>query len=78
MYNSCNSIVQTCFMNSLYNSNSVIGSKIAYFRANYSINFTNSTRSTIMSSICVTVPTELQKVLTICFPSCPPDPISHL
>ena len=45
MYNSCNSIVQTCFMNSLYNSNSVIGSKIAHFRAKYRINFTTSTRS---------------------------------
>ena len=62
MYNSCNSIVQTCFMNSLYNSNSVIGSKIAYFRAKYHINFTTSTRSRIMSSICVTLPTEVQKV----------------
>ena len=62
MYNSCNSIVHTCFMNSLYNSNSVIGSKIVYFRAKYGINFTTSTRSRIMSSICVTVPTEVQKV----------------
>ena len=60
--NSCNSIVQTCFMNSLYNSNSVIGSKIAYFRAKYRINFTTSTRSRIMSNICVTVPTEDQNV----------------
>ena len=49
-------------MNSLYNSKSVIGSKIAYFRAKYPINFTTSTRSTIMSSIRVTVPTEDQKV----------------
>ena len=49
MYNSCNSIMQTCFMNSLYNSNSVIGSKIASFRAKYRINFTTSTRSTIKS-----------------------------
>ena len=56
--NSCNSIVQSCFMNSLYNSNSVIGSKIAYFRAKYHINFTTSTRSRIMSNIRVTVPTE--------------------
>ena len=62
MYNSCNSIVQTCFMNSLYNLNSVIGSKIAYFKAKYRINFTTSTHSTIMSSIRVTVPTEVQKV----------------
>ena len=62
MYNSCNIIVQTCFINSFYNSNSVVGSKIAYFRAKYRINFTTSTRSTIMSSICVTVPTEDQKV----------------
>ena len=35
MYNSCNSIVQTYFMNSLYNSNSVTGSKIAYFGVKY-------------------------------------------
>ena len=42
MYNSCNSIVQTCFMNSLYSSNTVIGSKIAYFTAKYRINFTST------------------------------------
>ena len=59
MYNSCNSIVQTCFINSLFNSNSVTGSKIAYFKAKYRINFTRSTRST---SIRVTVPTEDQTV----------------
>ena len=62
MYNSHNSIVQTFFMNSLYHSNSVTGSKIAYFRAKYRVNFITSTRSKIMSSICVTVPTEVQKV----------------
>ena len=62
MYNSHNSIVQTCFKNALYNSNSVIGLKIAYFRARYRVNFTTSTRSTIMSSIRVTVPTEDQTV----------------
>ena len=62
MYNSHNSIVQTCFMNALYNSNSVIGLKIAYFRAKYRVNFTTSTCSTIMSSIRVTVPTEDQTV----------------
>ena len=62
MYNSHNSIVQTCFMNTLYNSNSVIALKIAYFRAKYRVNFTTSTRSTIMSSIRVTVPTEYQIV----------------
>ena len=62
MYNSCNSVVQTCFINSLYNSNSVIGSKVAYCRTKYRINFTTSTRSRIMSSICVTVPIEDQKV----------------
>ena len=49
-------------MNALYNSNSVIGLKIAYFRAKYRVNFITSTRSTIMSSICVTVPTEDQTV----------------
>ena len=46
-------------MNSLYNSSSVIGSKIAYFKAKYR---TTSTRSKIMSSIRVTVPTQDQKV----------------
>ena len=50
MYNSCDSIVQTCFMNSLYNSNSVIGSKIGYFRAKHRINFTTLTRSRIRSA----------------------------
>ena len=49
-------------MNSLYNSKSVLGLKIAYFRFKYRINFTTSTRSRIMSSIRVTVPTEDQKV----------------
>ena len=49
-------------MNALYNSNSVIGSKIAYFRAKYRINFTTLTRSAILSSIRVTVLTEEQKV----------------
>ena len=62
MYNSHNSIVQTCFINALYNSNSVIGLKIAYFRAKYRVNFFTSPRSTIMSSIRVTVPTENQTV----------------
>ena len=62
MYNSHNSIVQTCFKNALYNSNSVIGLKIVYFRAKYRVNFITSTRSTIMSSIRVTVPTEDQTV----------------
>ena len=50
------------FYELFYNSNSVIGSKIAYFRAKYRINFTTSIRSTIMSSIRVSVPNEDQKV----------------
>ena len=62
MYNSHNSFVQTCFIKSFYNSNSVIGMKIAYFRTKYRVNFITSTRSTIMSSIRVTVPTEDQTV----------------
>ena len=45
-------------MNALYNSTSVIGLKITYFRAKYRVNFITSTHSTIMSSIRVTVPTE--------------------
>ena len=40
----------------------VIGSKIVYFSAKYRINFTTTTRSTIMASIRVTVPTENQTV----------------
>ena len=81
MYNSCNSIVQACFINSLYNLNSVVGSKIAHFRAKYRINFTTSTSSTIMSSIRVTnllcLLKTKQLVLTICVPSCLQDPTSH-
>ena len=43
--------------------------KDCLFLAKYRINFTTTTRSTIMSSICVTVPTEDQKlVLTFVFP----------
>ena len=49
-------------MNTFYNSNSVIGLKIAYFRAKYRVNCTTSTRSTIMSSIRVTMSTEDQTV----------------
>ena len=47
------------FMNSLYNLNSVIGSKIAVCRAKYRNNFT--TCLTIMSIYRVTMPTEDQK-----------------
>ena len=57
--------MQTCFMNALYNSNSVICSKIAYFRAKYRINFTTSTRFTIMSSIRFTVLTWLTENQTV-------------
>ena len=49
-------------MNALYNLNLVIGLKITYLRAKYRINFTTSTRSIIMSSIRVTVPTSEQTV----------------
>ena len=59
MYNSYNTIVQTFFINSLYNSNFVIGSKNVHFRANYRIIFTIPTRSTIIR---VTVPTEDKKI----------------
>ena len=45
LYHSCNRTVQTRFTNCLYNSNSVIGSKIVYFRATYHINLTASTCS---------------------------------
>ena len=79
MYDSCSSIVQTCFMNSLYNSKSVLGLKIAYFRFKYRINFTTSTRSRFRSSIRVTY---LQKIITLvltkCFPSGLQDPTSRL
>ena len=61
-------------MNSLYNSNSIIGSKIQP-----NINFTTSTFSTILSRNSVTKPTRDQNlVLTICFNSCLQDPTSHL
>ena len=78
MYNSCNSIVQTCFMNSLYNSNSVIGSKIAYFRAKYHINLLHQhvpELCQVFVLLCLLKSKKL--VLTICFPSYPPDPTSH-
>ena len=67
-------------MNALYNSNSVIGLKIAYFRAKYRVNFITSTRSTIMSSVTVLLCKlkTKQLVLTICFPFCRQDPTSHL
>ena len=66
MYNSHNSIVQTCFMNALYNSNSVIGLKIAYFRAKYRV-----------FVLLFQLKTK-QLVLTICFLFCLQDPTSHL
>ena len=56
----------------------VIGSKIVYFSAKYRINFTTTTRSTIMASIRVTVPTENQTVGINNFPSGLQDPTSHL
>ena len=61
MYNSHNSIVQTCFMNALLWM-LCYWFEDCYFRAKYRVNFITSTRSTIMSSIRVTVPTEVQTV----------------
>ena len=40
MYHSSNSIVTTVFNNALYNSNSCIGYKMAYFRNAYAIDIT--------------------------------------
>ena len=40
MYHSSNYIVRTVFNNALYNSNSCIGYKIAYFRNTYAVDIT--------------------------------------
>ena len=67
------------FYDAVYNSNSVIGLKIADFIAKHYINFITSTRSRIMSSIRDTVPTEDQKVsINNLFSSCLQDPTSPL
>ena len=42
MYHSSNSIVRTVFNNALYNSNSCIGYKMAYFRNVYAIDINNN------------------------------------
>ena len=40
MYHSSNYIVRTVFNNALYNSNSCIGYKVAYFRNTYAVDIT--------------------------------------
>ena len=40
MYHSSNYIVRTVFNNALYNSNSCIGYKMAYFRNTYAVDIT--------------------------------------
>ena len=40
MYHSSNNIVRTVFSNALYNSNSCIGYKMAYFRNTYAVDIT--------------------------------------
>ena len=51
MYHSSNSIVRTVFNNALYNSNSCIGYKIAYFRNVYSIDITKHDPSFVFSRV---------------------------
>ena len=51
MYHSSNSIVRTVFNNALYNSNSCIGYKIAYFRNVYAIDITKHDPSFVFSRV---------------------------
>ena len=51
MYHSSNSIVRTVFNNALYNSNSCIGYKIAYFRNIYAIDITKHDPSFVFSRV---------------------------
>ena len=79
MYNSHNSIVQTCFKNALYNSNSVIGLKIAYFRAKYRANLLHQHVLQLCQVFVLLCQLKTkQLVSTICFPFCLQDPTSHL
>ena len=51
MYHSSNSIVRTLFNNALYNSNSCIGYKMAYFRNPYAIDITKHDPSFVFSRV---------------------------
>ena len=51
MYHSSNSIVRTVFNNALYNSNSCIGYKMAYFRNAYAIDITKHDPSFVFSRV---------------------------
>ena len=51
MYHSSNYIVKTIFNNALYNSNSCIGYKMAYFRNIYAINITKHDPSFVFSRV---------------------------
>ena len=51
MYHLSNSIVRTVFNNALYNSNSCIGYKMAYFRNAYAIDITKHDPSFVFSCV---------------------------
>ena len=51
MYHSSNYIVRTVFNNALYNSNSCIGYKMAYFRNTYAVDITKHDPSFVFSRV---------------------------
>ena len=51
MYHSSNYIVRTVFNNTLYNSNSCIGYKMAYFRNAYAVDITKHDPSFVFSRV---------------------------
>ena len=55
MYHSSNYIVRTAFNNALYNSNSCIGYKMAYFRNTYAVDITKRDPSFVFSRVRATV-----------------------
>ena len=51
LYHSSNYIVRTVFNNALYNSNSCIGYKMAYFRNSYAVHITEHDPSFVFSRV---------------------------
>ena len=51
MYHSSNYIVRTVFNNALYNSNSCIGYKMAYFRNTYAVDITKHDPTFVCSRV---------------------------
>ena len=51
MYHSSNYIVRTVFNNALYNSNSCIGYKMAYFRKTYAVDITKHDPNFVFSHV---------------------------